>query len=183
MIYLELFFAFFKIGLFSFGGGYAMIPLISDVIIKNGWMVQSEFAQIIGIAEMTPGPIAVNSATFVGHKVAGMGGSVAATLGVAMPSLLLILFISKLFFKYSNHKITQHVFIGIRPVIGGLILSSAILLFKNAILQPHNLPDVHFNFETFIIFIIVLFIALKKKMHPILIICISAILGLLTLYI
>lgn len=182
MIYLELFIAFFKIGLFSFGGGYAMIPLISDVIIKNGWMVQSEFAQIIGIAEMTPGPIAVNSATFVGHKVAGIGGSVSATLGVAMPSLLLILFISKLFFKYSDHKITQHVFIGIRPVIAGLILASAAMLFKNAILQPHNLPDVSFNFETFIITFVVLFIALRRKTHPIVLICIAGILGYLTMY-
>lgn len=178
MIYLELFAEFFKIGLFSFGGGYAMIPLISDVMLKKGWLIQEEIIQIIGIAEMTPGPIAVNSATFVGYKVSGILGSVSATLGVAMPSLLLILFISKLFFKYSDHEITRHIFIGIRPIIAGLILASALVIGRTTLLLEEG-----FNYETFGIMLIILFIALRKKIHPILLIGLSGVLGFLTIFI
>ena len=179
MIYLDLFFSFFKIGLFSFGGGYAMIPLISDVITKKGWLLQHEFVQIIGIAEMTPGPIAVNSATFVGYKTAGILGAVSATFGVALPSLLLILFISGFFFKYSDHPIMKHIFIGIRPVVAGLILSSALVMAKTTILTPSH-GDIGFNFETFIITIVILFIALRKKIHPIVLISTAGILGYFT---
>lgn len=179
MIYLDLFISFFKIGLFSFGGGYAMIPLISDVIVKKGWLLQEEFVQIIGIAEMTPGPIAVNSATFVGYKTAGILGSVSATLGVAMPSLLLILFISGFFFKYSDHPIMKHIFLGIRPVVAGLILSSAFVLAKTTILSSGH-GGVNFNFETFIITLIILVIALYRKVHPIILITIAGILGYFT---
>lgn len=178
MIYIQLFYEFFKIGLFSFGGGYAMIPLISDVLQKNAWLSYDEVIQIIGIAEMTPGPIAVNSATFVGFKIAGIFGSVAATLGVAMPSLLLILFISKIFFKYSDHEITKHIFIGIRPIIAGLILASALLIGKTTLFTDHG-----FNIETFGIMIIIILITLRKKIHPILLIGLSGVLGYLTLFI
>lgn len=182
MILFELFVSFFRIGLFSFGGGYAMIPLISDVITKKGWLMQEEFVQIIGIAEMTPGPIAVNAATFVGYKTAGVWGSVFATLGVAMPSLLLILFISGIFFKYSDHAITKHIFIGIRPVIAGLILSSALIMAKSTILADSHVTGSSFNFETLIITITILLIALKKKIHPIILIGIAGLLGYFTIY-
>jgi len=178
MIYLDLFISFFRIGLFSFGGGYAMIPLISDVITKKGWLMPQEFIQIIGIAEMTPGPIAVNSATFVGYKTAGVLGSISATAGVAMPSLLLILFVSGFFFKYSDHPIMKHVFIGIRPVVAGLILASALVMARTTILSSHSPGG--FNFETFIITIVILIIALRRKLHPIILITIAGILGYFT---
>jgi len=182
MILVDLFVSFFRIGLFSFGGGYAMIPLISDVITKKGWLLQEEFVQIIGIAEMTPGPIAVNAATFVGYKTAGIWGSFFATLGVAMPSLLLILFISGIFFKYSEHPITKHIFIGIRPVIAGLILASAFIMAKSTILGGSHVEGTSFNFETFIITITIMFVALKKKLHPIILICIAGLLGYFSMY-
>lgn len=182
MIYLQLFFEFFRIGLFSFGGGYAMIPLISDIIIKNQWMVQSEFTQIIGISQMTPGPIAVNSATFVGYKVAGVLGSVFATLGVSMPSLLLILLISNLFFKYSDHHITQSIFKGIRPVIAGLIIASALIVGKSVIFQEEAISLQTINIETLLITMTIFFIAISKKRHPIILILIGATLGLISLY-
>ncbi|MCH4886612.1 chromate transporter [Acidaminobacter sp. JC074] len=181
MIYLRLFMSFFKIGLFSFGGGYAMIPLISDLITKEGWLLQEEFVQIIGIAEMTPGPIAVNSATFVGYKTAGILGSMSATLGVAMPSLLLILFVSGFFFKYSDHPIMKHIFLGIRPVVAGLILASALVMARTTILSGGH-GQIAFNFETFIITIVILFIALRQKMHPIILISIAGILGYFTTF-
>jgi chromate transporter len=110
MIYLQLFASFFKIGLFSFGGGYAMITLISDEIAKHHWLLQSEFVRIIGIAEMTPGPIAVNSATFIGYKTAGILGATLATAGVALPSLLIILFASSFFFKNAEHPLMKKKF-------------------------------------------------------------------------
>ena len=99
MIYLRLFFSFFKIGLFSFGGGYAMIPMIQKEIEINGWLAASEFVDIIAIAEMTPGPIAINSATFVGYKTAGFFGGMVATMGVALPSIILVFIVSSFFFK------------------------------------------------------------------------------------
>lgn len=181
MIYTELFLSFFKIGLFSFGGGYAMIPLISTEISNKGWLLQSEFLQIIGIAQMTPGPIAVNAATFVGFKTAGFLGALSATLGVAMPSLLIILFISKIFFKYSDHIFTKHIFIGIRPVIAGLILSSALIIANESIITLGHGRKFTINFETLIITLIIAFIALRKKIHPIALIFLSGLLGLFTM--
>jgi len=102
MIYLKLLFTFFKIGLFSFGGGYAMIPMIEKEIEANKWLTSDEFVDIIAISEMTPGPISVNSATFVGYKTAGIFGGMFATLGVALPSLILILIISHFFLSLKN---------------------------------------------------------------------------------
>src|SRR5690554_2965445 len=125
MIYLELLFSFIKIGLFSFGGGYAMIPLIQKEIESNGWLTPAEFGDIIAIAEMTPGPIAVNSATFVGYKTAGFFGGMIATFGVALPSLILVMIISSYFFKFKNHPLNDAVFYGVRPVIAGLIITAA----------------------------------------------------------
>lgn len=182
MVYFDLFISFFKIGLFSFGGGYAMIPLISTEITNRGWLLQSEFMQIIGIAEMTPGPIAVNAATFVGFKTAGFWGALSATLGVATPSLLLILFISKFFFKYSNHEFTKHIFLGIRPVIAALIFSSAILIGKESIIDISK-TGIIINYKTLIIALIILVIAFRKKTHPIALVFLAGLLGFLTIFI
>lgn len=134
MIYIKLLLAFFKIGLFSFGGGYAMIPLIQKDIEANAWMKAAEFVDIIAIAEMTPGPIAVNAATFVGYKTAGVPGGIVATLGVTLPSLLLILAVSGFFFKYRTHPANGMLFYGIRPVITGLIATAAIFVAEAAVL-------------------------------------------------
>lgn len=182
MIFLNLFLSFFKIGLFSFGGGYAMIPLIADVITKNLWLHHEEFVQIIGISQMTPGPVAINSATYVGYKTAGILGSASATLGVALPSLLLIMFISKFFFKYSNHPMVKSIFTGVRPVVTGLILSSALVMAKTTIFVKTT-DTIDFNFETFIIMIIIMAIMFFKKVHPILLIIISGFIGYLFTFI
>ncbi|PKM66815.1 MAG: chromate transporter [Firmicutes bacterium HGW-Firmicutes-2] len=182
MIYWDLFVTFFKVGLFSFGGGYAMIPLISSEIQRHGWLLESEFVQIIGIAEMTPGPIAVNAATFVGYKMGGVGGSAVATLGVALPSLLIVLFISSFFFKHSQNIIMKKVFYGIRPVIAGLIFAAALSIGKSALFINHT-PDMsQVNYITFVIGIVVLILALKTKIHPILLIIGSGILGFMTIF-
>lgn len=180
MIYIHLFIEFFRIGLFSFGGGYAMIPLISNVITTNQWMTAGEFTNIISIAEMTPGPIAVNTATYVGFKVGGTFGSVCATTGVAMPSLLIILFISKFFFTYKEHPIMKNVFKGIRPVIAGLILSSAIIIGKSVLFEHDTLSFSGFHYITFFITVGLFTLTFLKKLHPILLILIGGVLGLIT---
>jgi len=180
MIYLELFLSFFKIGLFSFGGGYAMIPLISNEIVKHGWLVDSEFIKIIGIAQMTPGPIAVNAATFVGFNTAGLLGALVATLGVAMPSILIILFISKLFFKHNQHPLVKSIFKYVRPIIAGLILASAIMIGRVTLFIVGD--SINFHVETILIMLVILVIYLKKQMHPILLITIAGVLGYLTIF-
>lgn len=135
MIYIKLLLTFLKIGLFSFGGGYAMIPMIEKEIEGNGWLSASEFFDIVAIAEMTPGPIAVNSATFVGYKTAGFLGGLTATIGVVIPSLVLILIISRFFFKFQKHPLNTAVFYGVRPVIAGLIATAAIFVSETAIFK------------------------------------------------
>lgn len=189
MVYLKLLISFFKIGLFSFGGGYAMIPMIQNEIESNGWMSPTEFADIIAIAEMTPGPIAVNSATFVGYKVAGITGGLVATIGVSLPSLILILLVSRIFIKYMDHPVKNAIFYGVRPVICGLVLSAAFFIaetawfnmgfdeFINSALSVSNLGDI-INLKGIIITALSLFLLIKFKAHPILVLVISAVLGI-----
>lgn len=193
MIYLKLFLTFLKIGLFSFGGGYAMIPMIEREIGANGWLTPTEFFDIIAIAEMTPGPIAVNSATFVGYKTAGFLGGLAGTVGVAIPSLILILIISKYFFKFQNHPLKAIVFYGIRPVIAGLIGTAAIFVSETAIFkgelsarilsQLFREPLKVLNIGSIFIFLLSLILLNKTKIHPILTIAISGVLGILIFYV
>lgn len=182
MILLELFGTFFKIGLFSFGGGYAMIPLISDEIARNGWMLEEEFVRIIGIAEMTPGPIAVNSATFVGYQTAGVLGSLCATVGVALPSLLIILSISAFFFKNMSHPIMKGAFKGIKPVVAGLIVSAAVIITKATLFQEGHVGFEFLQIEVLVIIGILLLILRRVKLHPIMLIGVSAGLGCLTMF-
>ncbi len=125
---LKLFFAFFKIGLFTIGGGYAMLPLIRQEILRYGWLTPEEFVDIVGIAEMTPGPIAVNAATFVGYRCVGFWGALTATLAVVLPSFISVLAVSKFWMRYQdNHKV-QGFFAGVRPTVAGLVGAAALLL-------------------------------------------------------
>lgn len=181
-VYIELLVTFFKIGAFSFGGGYAMIPLIQEEITRHGWMTAAEFVDIISIAEMTPGPIAVNAATFVGYKTTGLWGGIIATIGVALPSLLLILLVSQIFFKYQHHPINKMVFYGVRPVIVGLITTAAVVVSKTAFVSlPLDGLSLwqSINWGSIAIFGLSLFAMLKLKLHPILTIVLSAGFGVL----
>lgn len=189
MIYLKLLFSFFKIGLFSFGGGYAMIPLIQKEIESHGWLTSSQFVDIIAIAEMTPGPIAVNSATFVGYKAGGIFGGVCATIGVALPSLILAILLSRIFFKYKKHPLNASIFYGIRPVIAALIITAAIFVAETSIFTQKfsietfkllgSSPLKLFDFPSIVIMIISLISLVKFKMHPILVIFASGVLGMI----
>ncbi len=124
---LRLFFTFAKIGAFSFGGGYAMLPLIShEVVTSHQWVTLNEFVDVIALSQATPGPIAINSATYIGYKVAGFWGSVVATLGVVSPSLMIMLTLAFLFYRYRNVALVKDIFRGIRPVVVVLIAAAAL---------------------------------------------------------
>ncbi len=128
---LKLFITFFKIGAFTFGGGYAMIPLIQhEVSEKNKWITDEDILEIVAIAESTPGPIAINSATFVGYRVCGVLGSVAATLGVVLPSFMIILAISFVLAAFQELRAVQYAFMGIRAGVLALVLKALISMFK-----------------------------------------------------
>ena len=138
LLFLNLFYSFFKIGLFGFGGGYAMISLIQgEVVNRHHWLTSGQFTDIVAISQMTPGPIGINSATYVGYTSlvnAGYGhgwgvlGSVTATFAVVLPSFILMLIISKFLMKYKNHPIVESVFMGLRPAVVGLLAAAALLL-------------------------------------------------------
>ena len=137
-LYVKLFYSFFKIGLFGFGGGYAMISLIQgEVVNRYHWLTSGQFTDIVAISQMTPGPIGINSATYVGYTSvvnAGYGhgwavlGSVTATFAVVLPSFILMLLISRFLMKFKNHPVVEHVFQGLRPAVVGLLAAAALLL-------------------------------------------------------
>ncbi len=129
MIFLALFWSFFQIGLFSIGGGYAAMPLIQHQIVElHRWLSLSEFADVITISQMTPGPIAINSATFVGLRIAGWGGALAATLGCVLPSFIIVLLLAVLYYRYRNLTWMQNTLGGLRPTVVALIASAGLSL-------------------------------------------------------
>ena len=165
---IRLYLAFLKIGTFSFGGGYAMLPFIQkEIVEKNNWISMSEFTDIIGISQMTPGPVAINSATFVGYKVSGVLGSVIATLGVITTSFILVTVINKLLDKFKESKVIKATLLGMRPILIALIIYAFFDLAKEA----------YIDIKSIIITLIIGVILLSKKVHPILVIVIAAVLG------
>ena len=169
-IFAQLFFTFFKIGAFTFGGGYAMLPLIQvEVIDTYGWLTLNEFLEIIAIAEMTPGPVAINTATFVGYRTAGFFGSVAATLGVVLPSFLIILLIARLFTGLTKSSWTKGVFTGVKPAVIGLI---GLALWR---LGSVTLTD----YKTILLFLGALCLLIKGRLHPIPVLILAGLSGLL----
>lgn len=187
MILFDLFITFFEIGLFTFGGGYAMISLVMEKTLANGWLTEAELLNMIAVAESTPGPIAVNMATFVGSTQAGILGSAMATLGVVLPSFIIILLISavmKNFLKYDGVKAFLS---GVRPCVVALILGTGITLCLSTLFGFKSVEESSFSpdIKGIIIFAVVLIASLiykklrNKKPSPILVIAISAILGMI----
>lgn len=136
MIYWNLFYAFFKIGLFTIGGGYASLPLIEEEVVNaQGWLSLQEYTDIVTISQITPGPIAINSATFVGTKVAGFGGAVIATLGTVFPSVIIALILARIYYKYRSISVMQGILAGLRPAVVALIASAGASLLVAALFQ------------------------------------------------
>lgn len=181
MIYFKLFWTFFKIGLFTFGGGYAMLPLIQAEVAANGWMQTQELVNFVAVSESTPGPFAINISTYIGCETAGIMGAICATLGVVMPSFIIILIVAKCFEKFKENKIVKGCMTGLKPAVIGLIGSAVISIGKTVFFTSGVTLDV-FNsasiYISLVIFAVMLVLALKK-IHPIIIICISAVVGII----
>jgi chromate transporter len=194
MIYLQLFWTFFKIGLFTIGGGYAMLPMIqNEVVGAKEWITQTQMLDFVGISEATPGPFAINLATFVGNQMGGVFGAVCATLGVVLPSLIIIIIVSIILKKFINSKYVQGFFYGVRPIVTGLIFASALTIGLHLLFPQLDLMDRIFdfsNFEWLSLILIALMFALSrikykgrkkqiKNIHPIILIVFSAVLGVI----
>ena len=175
MIFLELFWVFFLIGAFTFGGGYAMIAMIQQQVVSRGWMETAQLIDFIAIAESTPGPIAVNMATFVGSQMGGVWGAVCATLGVVLPSFVVILIVARCFRVFCASKWVKGVMSGLKPAVVGLIASAAATVGGTALFGKGEMG----SWFWFAVTAVMAFVAFKwKKLHPIVIICICALIGI-----
>ena len=185
MIFFTLFYTFFLIGLFTFGGGYAMIPMITEQVTSNGWMELSELQNFIAVSEMTPGPFAINIATFVGSKVGGILGSICATIGVILPSLIIVIIVAIILNKFLKNRFVKGALFGVRPIVLSLILSTAIVFFFKAVIPYQNGIISTFNRQAFGLFAcLVGFMFLykrvnKKALNPIYLLLLSGLMGLI----
>ncbi len=179
MIYLQLFFSFVQIGLFSIGGGYAALPLIQNQIVDiHGWLSMQEFVDIISIAAMTPGPIAVNSATFVGMKIAGVGGSLVCTFGCILPSCIIVLLFAFLYQKYKKLTVMQGVLSGLRPAVVSLIASAGMTITLLALFGSSGVSLANLQIRNLVVVILCIIILRVYKPNPILVIAGAGVAGL-----
>ncbi|NLK09027.1 MAG: chromate transporter [Firmicutes bacterium] len=178
MIYLQMFWIFFRLGLFTVGGGYAMLPLIQAEISRYGWITGEEFVDMIAIAEMTPGAIGVNTATFVGFRQGGLFGSVLATAALTLPSLIVVVLVSKVLDRFQDHPTVEAILSGIRPVVAGLIASAALFIAQAAFINPAPSGSVVFNPTAFALALVSGVAVVKFKLHPITVMLGAGVLGL-----
>lgn len=182
MILLKLFISFLQIGAFSFGGGYAAMPLIQHQVVElHQWLSMVEFSDLITISQITPGPIAINSATFVGLKINGFIGALAATMGCIIPSCIIVSIIAYIYLKYQQMSIIQNILKYIRPAVVAMIGGSGLLIIVNSFFNGHVDLN-HFQLMSVIIFAGALFLLRVKKLNPIYIMFISGIIQVLIYY-
>lgn len=180
MIFLELFYTFFKIGLFGFGGGYAMLSMIQgEVVVRYQWLTAQEFTDIVAISQMTPGPIGINAATYVGYTSTGsVWGSIIATFAVILPSLIIMILVSRFFLSYQKHPAVEAIFSGLRPAVVGLLASAALVL-----MNQENFGSPNKDLASFVVSIIIFLVAFigtrKYKINPILMILCCGCAGLI----
>ena len=172
IVYWQLFYAYTKIGIFGFGGGYAMLSLIQhEVVDKYHWLSLAEFTDVIAISQMTPGPIGINSATYTGYTVTGnVWGAILATVAVSLPSFLMVLAISMFFAKFRENRYVSAAFTGLRPVTIGLIAAAALVLMNG---------DNFIDYKSVLIFVAAFMLSWKFNVHPILMICLAGIAGVI----
>jgi chromate transporter len=172
MIYLQLLISFLQVGMFSIGGGYAAMPLIQNQVVElHNWLSMNEFIDLITIAEMTPGPIAVNSATFVGIRIAGIGGAVVATMGCILPSCLIVSLLAYIYNHYQNLSILQNILGCLRPAVVALIASAGLSILNMVVLNKQSLLLSHVDWTGTILFLAALIALRKLKWNPILVMC------------
>lgn len=168
MILLQLLLSFMQIGLLSIGGGYAALPIIQQQVVDlHSWLSNQQFADILTISQMTPGPIAINAATFTGTKVAGLYGAMICTLGVVIPSFVIVLLLSFLYYRYRQLNAMQAVLKGLRPAVVALIASAGISLIRTAFWAEGSVALNTINWESVILFVVALFILRKYKQGPV----------------
>ena len=164
MIYLELFYVFFLIGLFTFGGGYAMIPLIEEKTLAFGWLTEAEFQNMLAIAESTPGPIAVNMATFVGNLNGGVLGAFLATLGVILPSFIIILLIATILKHLIDRPVVKAILHGFQGIVIGLIAATALWFLYQNVISISDTNEITFLIKPIIIFFVILLTGIAYKL-------------------
>ncbi|MBO4429703.1 MAG: chromate transporter [Clostridia bacterium] len=186
MIYLELFLTFLKIGAFTFGGGYAMLPLIREEVLAHGWIGESDLVDFVAVSESTPGPFAINMATYVGSETGGFLGALCATFGVVLPSFVIILIVAKIYDKFKNSKVVRGCMSGLKPAVVGLIGATLVSIGATVFFPAGFNTDVFSGAAIYIslaIFALSAFVLFKfKKVHPIAIIGASAALGIVSGY-
>ena len=184
MIYLEIFWSFFKIGLFSIGGGYAALPLIEHQVLEvKNWLSLGEFADLLTISQMTPGPIAINASTFVGTKVAGLPGAVIATVGCVTPSCIIVLTLAYFYFKYKNLSTIQGILKGLRPAVVSLIASAGLsilllALFKTECISIFDIRLSDINYVSIALVAIGVFVLRRYDADPIKVMVATGIIGI-----
>lgn len=182
MIYLELFWSFFQIGLFGIGGGYAVMPLIQNQLVDvHPWMTMTQFADVMTIAEMTPGPIIINSATFAGIRVAGIPGALIATFGCILPSCIIVLFLAYIYYRFRGLDMVQGILAGIRPAVVAAIASAGLSMLILAVYGQRFLPEnlTGIDLKAVIIFLACLLVLRIKKVNPVFVIAGGGLAGIL----
>lgn len=178
MIYLQLLYSYLRIGFFGFGGGYAMLSLIqNEVVVQNQWMTNAEFTDIVAVSQMTPGPIAINSATYIGYTVAGFWGSVVATTAVCLPALTLMILITRFFLQLRDNRYVKGAIAGMKPVVVGMIGAAALLL-----MFPKSADGASFIDGWSWALFAAAMVASLKKVNPILLIVLGAVAGVAIYY-
>lgn len=168
MMLLKLFWSFFQIGLFSIGGGYAAMPIIQHQVVElNGWLTMLEFGDVVTISQMTPGPIAINSATFVGTRIAGLPGAIVATIGCVTPSIIIVLALAYIYYKYRNLSVMQGVLQGLRPAVVAMIASAGLSIIILAFWNNNPITLAGTDWVSVILFAASLVILHKSKADPV----------------
>ena len=180
MIYLELFLTFFKIGLFTFGGGYAMLPFIQEEVKLHEWLTDAQLINFVAVSESTPGPFAINMSTYVGIETGGFFGAFCATLGVVLPSFMVILLVAKFYEKFKNSKVVSGCMTGLKPAVIGLMGAAVVSIVHTVFFYAGiSLAAVMtFEFISALIIFAVMLILVLKKVHPIIVIILSAVAGI-----
>lgn len=179
---LKLFLTFLKIGAFTFGGGYAMLPMVQQEVLQNGWMKQEEIVNFIAVSEATPGPFAVNVSTYVGSTVAGIAGAFFATLGVILPSFIIILIVARIFDTFQKAKGVKGMMLGLHPAVVGLIGASVVSV-GSQVFFPNGVEFSTTLLFSLVVAMISIYCSFKKHVHPIILIVFSAIIGIVAGYV
>ena len=183
MLYLQLFWEFFKTGLFAVGGGLATLPFLQDMAERTGWFTHAQLADMIAVSESTPGPMGVNMATYVGYTVGGVPGAVIATLGLVTPSIIVIMIVARFLVKFRTNRTVDAVFYGLRPASCGLIAAAGLSVVSLALLDlsaaPENLLQWKYIALAAVILVLTRWVKPTKKLHPIVFIALSAVVGIL----